>query len=540
MRRKLLLATVSALLTLLVGEAALRLLGYGAGGRGTSWYAGGNHPRFLFQPSPDPDQGYTLRPSFRGWQVAPGREFAVPAVINAQGLRDHPHTAPPRPLVLAIGDSMTFGEGVPVERTFAALLERSTGARVVNAGVPGYGSPQMLARFKQVSTSLQPDLVLVTLSPLWDRNRCAEPFVYKEGFLVAQGYAGRLFLIDGNLELGEVRWPLIGPATAWAKGHSALARLALPALRDLLTHRSPARGGAGAGSAAGVEPTARALAALQAAARRKGAEIRVVLIESRGPDHQADRRALEQALRRRGIPVTALDRLLANADWQRLRYPRDQHWNAAGHRAVAAALAPLVREAVQPQPEQPRVPLRRFEHRLIGRGELREEPVRRRPLPPVALPEQHVIDRPAGAHRVAKRIDHRRLDLQRPQDRTLPKRVHLRPVHHGEVVLIGLVERQRNEQPLRRRPGVRMQERPGPERQRPAVRRLALWSEGDRQQRTPGGDPAGSAPVLFQVGLEPGIAQAGESEQGERNGRRGGLNPPPRARRPGERREPEK
>lgn len=353
MRRKLLLATISALVTLLLGEAALRLLGYGAGGRGTSWYAGGNHPRFLFQPSPDPNQGYTLRPNFRGWQVAPGREFAVPAVINAQGLRDHRHTAPPRPLVLALGDSMTFGEGVPVEQTFAALLERSTGARVVNAGVPGYGSPQMLARFEQLSTSLQPDLVLVTLSPLWDRNRCAEPFVYKHGFLVAQGYAGRLFLVDGNLELGEVRWPLIGPATAWAKGHSALARLALPALRDLLTHRrtTPARGSVGAGSAAGIEPSVKALAALHAAARRKGAEVRVVLIESRGPAHQADRLALEKALRQRGVPVTALDRLLARADWRRLRYPRDQHWNAAGHRVVAAALAPLVREALRMTPD---------------------------------------------------------------------------------------------------------------------------------------------------------------------------------------------
>jgi GDSL-like Lipase/Acylhydrolase family len=346
MRRKLLLAAVSALLTLLLGEAALRLLGYGAGGRGTAWYAGGNHPRFLFQPAPDPHQGYTLRPNFRGWQVAPGREFAVPAVVDARGLRDHRHTAPPRPLVLAIGDSMTFGEGVPVEQTFAALLERSTGARVVNAGVPGYGSPQMLARFEQLSATLHPDLVLVTLSPLWDRNRCAEPFVYQEGFLVSQGYAGRLFLVDGNLVLGEVRWPLLGPATAWAKEHSALARLALPALRDLLTRRSPARGGVGAGSAAGVEPSAQALAALHAAARHQGAELRVILIESRGPAHQADRRALEQALRRHGVPVTALDRLLAKADWKRLRYPRDQHWNAAGHRVVAAALAPLVRGAL--------------------------------------------------------------------------------------------------------------------------------------------------------------------------------------------------
>ena len=340
-RRQLLLAAASALFTLLLAEAALRLLGYGREGQGSPWYAGGNHPRYLFQPAEV--SGYTLRPNFQGWQVAPGREFAVRTVIDSRGLRDHRHTAPPRPLVLALGDSMTFGEGVQVEQTFSALLEARTGIQVVNAGVPGYGSPQMLARFRGLSRSLRPDLVLVTLSPLWDRTRCAEPFVYKEGFLVARGYADRLFLVDGNLVLGEVRWPLLGPATAWAKGHSALARLALPALGDAARKRrkSSAAQPQPAGDEA-VEPTAEALADLQAEVHDQGAQLLVVLIESRGPHYEADRHALARQLDQRGIRYVALDDLLAGAPWNRLRYPRDRHWNAAGHRAVAAALIPEI------------------------------------------------------------------------------------------------------------------------------------------------------------------------------------------------------
>ena len=66
-----------------------------------------------------------------------------------------------------------------------------------------------------------------------------------------------------------------------------------------------------------------------------------VLIESRGRDYEIDRANLEQALKAKGIPYLSLDSV--RADWPRLRYPRDQHWNVAGHREVGKILAPLVR-----------------------------------------------------------------------------------------------------------------------------------------------------------------------------------------------------
>src|SRR5690242_16647856 len=89
----------------------------------------------------------------------------------------------------------------------------------------------MLGRLHELGPRLRPALVIAALSPRWDRQRIAEPFVYKDGFIVASGYARKLHTIDGNLYLGDVRWPVIGTATAYAKRWSHVARLLLPALR---------------------------------------------------------------------------------------------------------------------------------------------------------------------------------------------------------------------------------------------------------------------------------------------------------------------
>jgi lysophospholipase L1-like esterase len=45
----------------------------------------------------------------------------------------------------------------------------------------------------------------------------------------------------------------------------------------------------------------------------------------------------------------AADGLLPGASWPRLRYPRDTHWNAAGHEAVGKALAPRIRPLLTAQ-----------------------------------------------------------------------------------------------------------------------------------------------------------------------------------------------
>jgi hypothetical protein len=338
-----LLVGISLLVSLLLAEGAVRLTGIAQAGRGAPWFAGGNHPRFLFQP--DDESGYTLRPGFHGREIARGHEFDVPVTIDARGLRDHAHAAPPRPVVIAIGDSMTFGEGVAAEEAWPAVLEHRLGARVYGAGVPGYGSPQMRGRLHRLLPTLRPDLVIVALSPHWDQQRCAQPFVYKGGYIVAAGYADKVRLIDGNLYVADVKWPVVGTATAWTKRFSHLARLLLPALRAAAgAVANIGRRRVDPDAAGDVSATAATLIGMRGDAADADGQLLVVFLDSRGSQYVADRDALAAALRRRNIDFVAVDDLVPEGEWKALRFARDRHWNASGHRRVGEALAPRVHE----------------------------------------------------------------------------------------------------------------------------------------------------------------------------------------------------
>jgi hypothetical protein len=80
---------------------------------------------------------------------------------------------------------MGASEGVPAD-SFSALLERALGVRVDNAGVPDYSSAQMLGRLRRYLPALHPRLVVMTLSPLWDRQRTATPAPRLQALLAAQ------------------------------------------------------------------------------------------------------------------------------------------------------------------------------------------------------------------------------------------------------------------------------------------------------------------------------------------------------------------
>ncbi len=240
---------------------------------------------------------------------------------------------------------MTVGEGVPADRSYSAVLEKTAGLRVYNGGVPGYSSRQMLVRLRRLAPKLRPDLVIMTLSPQWDRQRCATPFLYKDGYIVAQGYADRLVLLDGNLYLKDTRLPVLGPATARAKRYSVVMRLALPALvggvRSLTRRPQPDHP-----SPEDYEPTVQDLDQARRFAEGMGARFLAVLIDDRGEDFRRDRMAVQKRLQKLGIPYLAADDLVPGTDWKRLRFARDGHWNAAGHEAAGRALAVRVREDI--------------------------------------------------------------------------------------------------------------------------------------------------------------------------------------------------
>jgi len=112
-----------------------------------------------------PRRGYALRPNFAGVT-----KFGVPIHVSSLGLRS-PEIAIPKPpgmrRVLVIGDSVTFGAGVDDDAPFPHQLELllrdavACPVEVVNAGVSGYNSTKELDYFANEGQLVEPDVVVV-------------------------------------------------------------------------------------------------------------------------------------------------------------------------------------------------------------------------------------------------------------------------------------------------------------------------------------------------------------------------------------------
>ena len=102
---------------------------------------------------------YGLRPNQRALHVG------VPVQTNSLGFREKEYPVERRPgvkRIAVLGDSFTFGVGVPFNEVFSKRLEAAlNGTEVINFGVPGYNTTNELATLREVAAKFQPDLVIV-------------------------------------------------------------------------------------------------------------------------------------------------------------------------------------------------------------------------------------------------------------------------------------------------------------------------------------------------------------------------------------------
>jgi lysophospholipase L1-like esterase len=317
---RIVLASVATLLSLVVGELAVRLSGAAPGFAAI--------PFGLYVTSADPELL---------WEPRPGAEG-----VNSAGLRGADAAEPrTRPRLLVLGDSIAWGLELADDATIPArlearLAERGYAVEVLNAGVSGYGTVQEARRLEVLAPRLEPEHVLLLVCV----NDFDPPDLLPEGIV---RYAHRN-AADGALQRvhGAVKSPAVHRLLM---SRSHLYRL----LHGALAQR---RGGGAGGEEPAREPTlAGVLAGLDriaAVAAQRGIDVTVAVLpfldgpETNAP-HLVRYEAVLAAARARGFDTVDLVPVLLG-ELERgsgpLALPDDRiHPNAAGADLIARTIA---------------------------------------------------------------------------------------------------------------------------------------------------------------------------------------------------------
>ena len=145
----------------------------------------------------DAQLGWALRPLSHATSTRTGYEINYK--INSKGLRDdEADYNKPQSLyrIVLVGDSRTFGLGVPIEKHFSTLLEGYfQNVEVINMGVGGFGVDQELLYLRSEGFRYEPDLVMAYVAHYADHRH-----MHSERFGKSKPY---FQLVDGNLVLNS-------------------------------------------------------------------------------------------------------------------------------------------------------------------------------------------------------------------------------------------------------------------------------------------------------------------------------------------------
>ena len=126
------------------------------------------YAKLLKMRAPDPEMSHQHRPNSGAFLMG------VDVKINSVGFRDREFSLQKPPgtyRVVALGDSTTFGWGVPYDDTYPKVLEKSLNDNppspkwshyeVINTGIGNYNTAQELAMLKDYGLQFNPDMVTI-------------------------------------------------------------------------------------------------------------------------------------------------------------------------------------------------------------------------------------------------------------------------------------------------------------------------------------------------------------------------------------------
>jgi len=297
----------------------------------------------------------------RAWAMTPDSEhytYIHPVRVNRLGLRDD--EVGPKPAderrIIALGDSLVYGQGVPDDATLPAQLEQRlntdaapghTTVRVINAGVRGYSTVQELELLKEIAPAVEPDVVVL----FWYWNDLKETEV-RDGYLILKAS-------------GPVPFDTLAPIDGWrakTKWHTSqlIRRSALVMyLHDLFAVArapSPPRGLV----EKGYRLFDRHAARFVAMSKRHGFQPVVAIIPDANPlyrDHPSESYSdrIETIAKEHGLPVVRLTPAL-RAFYERTGdlpvVPFDGHYNGKANEVISNVVADKLK-ALTPSAKEP-------------------------------------------------------------------------------------------------------------------------------------------------------------------------------------------